>query len=456
MSLRPGSFLSLALSALLSKPGMRAGMKMLKERRESFPDALAMQLAGIAMVPEVRKRFDDILSGSAVDRYIPTGREYPEVVIGSGAHAAIYCAIRVQLGFPAPVVVESGKRFGGTFAMSQGPSFYLNSGNRPGSPGLPGEGMSLNYLPGAVIQPDLITMREYSTNADMAFAIRATLANYTRKIFTGAEVIDIDPYVAGPDITVLQLSGNRSIQARRVVLATGIGKMVDTRTDGKYVMSYPQFMASLDQPFPFRGMERVAVIGQGDSGKTAVEALLGIGPSTGLAGLPALDYVRRVDWYARSLPTSCEAFRDSVRSRYGRLAAYLPRDGQPGRESRLQVIRERASWYPAFNGALVNNRPYNAVIICTGAETPSESVNYPSMGNIRYDFRVMDSRQAQKFPGREIYAIGPAASIDYSSSEIDARRGQDYTGNEASKVALFRLASRTAAFAANREGDDYE
>jgi hypothetical protein len=71
-----------------------------------------------------------------------------EVIIGAGFHAAVYAATRVLSGFPKPLVVERGHRAGGTFAMTDRPTFYLNSRNRPGGGGLAGDqGTSLNYLP---------------------------------------------------------------------------------------------------------------------------------------------------------------------------------------------------------------------------------------------------------------------------------------------------------------------
>src|SRR5262249_13927571 len=146
-----------------------------------------------------------------------TGRE---VIIGSGFHAAVYAAIRVRSGHPRPLVLERGPRAGGTFAMTARPTFYLNSRNRAGNPGLAGDQQAaLNYLPGAPIQAANVGMREYQTNTEMAFVIRLALAQFA-DVVTNATVRAATRDGSGVQIEV---AGRSPLSAGRVIDARGVG-----------------------------------------------------------------------------------------------------------------------------------------------------------------------------------------------------------------------------------------
>jgi hypothetical protein len=428
-----------------------AGLRLMSERATEFDSKLRMQLTGLSMVPDARAmantRLDDFWStqrGTASRSYNSSDR--PEVIIGSGFHAATYAATRAARGLPKPTVLERSDRVGGVFASSKCPTFYLNSRNRPGLLGLPGQEQALNVLPGAPIQPSDLDMSEYQTNEDMAWVIRLTLALFAN-VRTGANVTGIgDP---GNDCYLT--TDDDEIYAKRILDARGLGdSKIREYVDGKRILDFPTFLASLDARWPMRDMSRVAVIGGGDSGRVAVEALLGIGPSyTG--SIASLDYVREIDWYATDLPASCEDWYATQRSRYSRIGGFLPRAGQSsyrGR-SRLQIMGRRGTITPSLASVIVNGQTYDRVIVCTGQKLAS-------FGYSEFDFesvlssagsadgsRGLGTVIAKRYASSKYYRIGPAADIPFSRDETDS--GIDRIA--ANKVAMFRLANRTAALA---------
>lgn len=441
-----------AVDSIKRDPALSAGMEAAALRRGAFPTAEAMELAGAAMIPSAKAVVDQRLDSfwrSNTGGFVPD--RAPEVIIGGGVHAAIYAASRVASGFPRPVVLERSKRVGGAFAVSMAPSFYLNSSNKPGQFGLPGQDGGLNYLPGAPVQPDLLSGREYQTNADIAYAVRAALAMYA-DVYTGCDVTFIS-YTGLIQYTCGGVS--REIQAGRVIDARGLGdpSFPDMKPDGISVQTFPQFMASMDQMFPLQNLDRVAVIGGGDSGKVAVEALLGIGPNAN--SLTGLDYVSGIDWYARTLPQFCEDWRERERGRYARIGTYLPRANReemtddygdtvtetrgdardPG--ARVRVIRANGTAVPTLGGALVGSRPYSRAIVCTGN-------TLPALGMSPGDFSTVPGDLARTYAGENIvYRVGPAAELPYTREESD----EQYARRPDNRVAIFRLAPRTAALA---------
>lgn len=418
-----------------------SGIKAMKSRASEFRSEVQMMLAGLAVVPECRAMVNDRLSeywGSG-SYYLPTyGFASGEVIIGGGLHAAIYSAARVAAGFPRPYVIEAG-RVGGTFAVSDRPAFYLNSLNRPGLLGGPGRDQSLNYLPGADIQPSDISLAEYQTNADLAFVIRCTLAQYASVI--GGRVTDISSVNSeGGDIT---LEDGREFRAGRIIDARGLGAA--NVPDGKLsdrVMTFPELLARADTTFPLRGMGRVAVIGGGDSGRVAVETLLGIGPAAGMS-TAALDYVSSIDFYGRSLPQYCDDWRRTQRGRYGRIGAYLPRFDNP-RLTRLTVRQERADIAVSTDSVIVNGRTYDRAVYATGYKLSNLGSSYG-----RYDwspYQCNGITVGKRCDYGEFYKVGPASDLPFTGAE---QNDPNVTSLPANRVSVFRYANRTAAMATN-------
>lgn len=455
--------------AVAEKKG-RPMMKMMRDRADEFTCELEMKLTGYALEPETRalinKQLDREWSSNLYLANALFGEiKVDEVIIGAGFHAAVYAATRVRNGFPKPLVLEASERVGGAFAVSERPVFYLNSRNRPGNLGFPSDGQALNYIPGAPLQPAMLGMTEYQTNADIAMSIRLTLAQYAN-VLTNFPVEsverNVDPFGDYPSYPVIMRIGNPNpdsfirnyiVRTKRVIDARGLGgpKLPKgVKPNGKTILTFPQFMARLGTPFPLQGIERAAVIGSGDSSRCAVEGLLGIGPQPYMAST-GLDFVSRVDWYARGVADNCDSFRESERPRYQAIGKYLRRGLDS--ETRLRVFQERADATPILNSASVNERTYDIAIVCTGNERKQiegwDSQYFDEITiNGSYRNRVSDNSNsfiAKRSGSLPFYQVGPAANLPFSRKEIE----EGLPSIPANSVAMFRLSNRTAALATN-------
>ena len=435
-----------AIAKAAQSAGMNAGIKAMMTRKGRFADETAARLAGVAVMPQARAMLDDAITRSWQGRSesaLDEGIVYPEVIIGGGLHAAVYAAARAAQGYVPPVVLEREARPGGTFGMVAAPVFWLNSGNRPGLGGTPGRDEALNYLPGAPVQPADISLSEYQDNADLGFIVRVTLAMHA-SVYRSCAVTSVSE--SGGGTVQVQVNGGEdggtTIYASRVIDARGLGDPAVMSTASDRIVTFTDLMRRYEQPFPLDGMTRVAVIGGGDSGKCAVEALLGIGPSRGMT-VASLDYVPQIDWYAPGLPGTCEDWRNTIRGRYARLGTYLPRYDDDGgvvtTARRLEIITRRGTVLPSVGSVLVNGRPYSHAVTCTG-------YGLPEMGDSRGE--ELEGQIGRKSRYGELYRIGPACGLGWSDDE--SRLG--YTGLDENRVAIFRLAPRTAALAAMLPG----
>ena len=432
------------------KRRMATGIRACEDRENDFASKQEMMLAGVAMVPEARQLMSDALTDywARNNGQLTTIADYTttEIVIGGGFHAAVYCANRVLMGFPRPVVLEANgsDRVGGVYTMSLNPVFRLNSRSRPGSVGLPDQDKALNYLPGGLIQPSMMSSEEYQTNAEMAWLIRLTLAQYA-VVFPGVTVTSITT-AARESMRVTTSAG--TFVAGRVIDARGLGAENSADlADGKRILTFGQFMARMGRMFPLRGMQQVAVIGGGNSGLCAVESLLGIAP--GHSSPVGLDYVQRVDLYANSVDgRTCETFRENARGRYIRIGQFLA-GNKSNASTRLQVVGQLG--YPSAlpDGVLVNDRTYDMAIVCTGStrENLDEVLTYFPVKS-QLGSRARGTTLAMSGAPYQSYQIGPAADIPFSPTEEEA----GISDEPASRVAMFRLAPRTAALAVKLPG----
>ena len=413
-----------ALSTITHDVSTNSGIELMGTRAAEFASPFAAKLAGVFVNPKARAHYDEVLDQMWHDSQLP--REVPEVVIGAGLHAAIYCSVRVAEGHPKPLVIEAHDRAGGAFAISETPSFWLNSANRPGNVGTPGRAEALNYLPGAPVQPAELTADEYQPNTSLAFAIRTALAMNAR-VVTGRKV-------ASADSTSVTLEDGAVIHTARVLWATGLGEPAGPpEIDGKRMMHYMQFLNHLDQDFPLRGLDRVAVVGAGDSGRTTIEALTGQGPAA-QRSVAQLDWVNRIDWYG--VRESCrfkEGWRDNNRSRYQGIARLLP--SESGRSDGRVTPKDRRADQTGlgFEGAYIDGARYDLVIWATGF-TPGLDVE--SMIEYRQGGRAL-ARMAES----GVFVVGPAADL------ADAREYNVPSEVPENAVAVFRYADRTAALA---------
>lgn len=407
-------------------------------RADKFNSVEQMELVAASLLPSTRMAIDRAICDCYKDgrQGIPPSAD--EVIIGGGLHAAIYCASRVARGFPKPVVLDTNplEYVGGTFAMTKAGGFYLNQLNRPGQIGLPYNMQALQYLPGAFIQPADISLAEYQPNSDLGYIVRLTLAMYGR-VFGNCEVTEADISFSN---SLLYTSTGYSIGAKRVIDARGLGNLPKgpVLPNGTSIMSFNQFMRRMDTPFPFQGMQRVAVIGGGDSGNVTVESLLGVGPTSGMS-TASLDYVPVIEWYGTRLPQLCKDWRKTVRGRYARIGNYLPRRVSE-RRPRVRTIPERARIVETADGVVVNGQTYDTAILATGTTRPI-LLGMSDGGFSTYELNGYPI--AQNYGGYNVYRIGPACDLDFTTSEFR----NDVAALQANKVAIFRYASRTSALA---------
>jgi hypothetical protein len=435
--------LTAAMRPIWASQRLSGGMKILAERENEFSSRLAMNLTGIAMIPDARAAFDQALDNYWNGQIQLPPRECTEMVIGSGVTAAVYCAARVLSGFPMPAVVDASDRPGGVFAVSRLPSFRLNSPNRPGLGGVPGEDSALNYMPGAPIQPSDLSRAEFQDNTDIAWVVRATLALYGR-VFPG---VTVENYVAETgnrnQVSYRKNGELRYTYAGRVIDARGTGtpnppERGESSYDGKMLLNFPQFMKRMDDPFPLRGMGRVAVIGSGDSAKCVIEALLGISP--GLQMTPAsLDTVPQIDWYSAGLPDTCEQWRERVRGRYGRIASYLPKNNGRSSRSRLRLMPTTATPVKSIGCVVVRDRTYDVAIMCTGSTVQPLNLDYDGSWSTFGNPRV-----ARKLSGLEMYKAGPCAQLPFNDREVTS----GVSDRPENATAMFRYTPKTAALGA--------
>lgn len=436
-------------------------LRALRNRRREFDTPTMMHTLAVVKSRDARQQLEQDMRklwgrwslGSCL-----VTRDFEEVVIGGGLHAAIYCANRVAMGYPRPLVIEKADRLGGSFACSDGPAFYLNSRNRPGPLDLPGEGGGLNVMPGCPIQPSLLSQAEYQSNDDLALAIRMAFVD-NAKVVLNAEVTGLCLGLEPDQILVEAKTSNDvtpttkvSFAVRRVIDARGLGAPRATESDN--VLGFAKFMKMQDDDYPLRGLKRVAVVGGGDSSKTAVESLLGIGPSSHLS-VPELDFVECIDWYGRVLPRTCEAWKEQVRGRYRAIGSYLPQIDEPVR-GRLNVIRDVVIPMQGMNCAYINERPYDLVILCTGArrrniegdfgEYLSTNGSYVTPDDDDEELPMAFGRRATR---GSVWQIGPAADLPYSQAEGEL----PYARIAENLAAIFRLAGRTAALASVLDGN---
>ncbi|GAA0908655.1 hypothetical protein [Virgisporangium aurantiacum] len=438
----PSTQIASILTAIASNPNAGAGMRLTQQRESEFASPVQAQLAGIAADPQDRTVADRVLDASWSDaagqlallRATGTDRE---VIIGSGFHAAVYCAVRVLSGYPKPLVLERGPRIGGAFAVTDWPTFYLNSRNRRGSAGLAGDhGASLNYLPGAPIQAANLSMSEYQTNTDMAFLIRLTLAQFA-DVVSNARVVSVIGTGAAVQI---EITDRDPLFAGRVIDARGLGDPSGQDVaNGSTILTFDQFMRRMAGVWPLRGLRRVAVIGGGDSAKCAVESLLGIAPQPPMA-TAALDSVDRIDWYSYEVPITCKQWRRESRGRYQAIGRYLRPDRMGVR--RLTVIGARPQPIALPGLGLIEGRTYDLVIVCTGnRETTIDGLAFDSFTEYGTPDRTVVARKHENMP---VFRIGPHARLPFTPQE----RVSGIANIPANAVAMFRTATKTAALAA--------
>ncbi len=402
------SYLSTLISRIASNRRMNTGIRAMRDQVAMFGgNTERATLAGIAMQPESREYLEARID-SMWDRYsLP--ETAPEIVIGGGLHSAIYCATRVALGFSRPTVLESDYTPGGIFAVTDIPSFWLNSRNRPGNAGLPNSENNVNFIPSAPLQVPDISGTKFPVNTDLAFIIRLMLAD-SANLYVNRTVTSFDS-----SEMMLEMETGETIRAGRIIDARGLGKpLAKPEVNGETILSFPQLMRQMANPLPLAGMGRVAVIGNGDSARCAVESLLGLGPQQTMRSA-TVEYLPRIDWYARNLPLKYSAWKEQVRGRYGAIGAYLEGGGNV---PRLRIINERGYPTPVPSGVLVNLDTYDRAVMATGWSRRDLIYRRSYFEPVYANGNSQTLRIASRYDGGEYYAVGPAADMSFDNNEF--------------------------------------
>jgi hypothetical protein len=312
----------------------------------------------------------------------------PEVIIGAGPHSANLCSAFATLRpHCLPLVIESRPRTGGPFAAPYREAWRMNSRVRPATEErrtMPGGENTLNSLgPYAPVQEADLTGQSYATQDRLALAARMSLflsayclveTTYVERFPNNARTrarLSLPEELPHPEAAkaryLICLRNNRTgetgyLATNAVISAGGLGEAKSAFPDraSKAVIAneaeraargemprylrFNDLMACLSgkrNPFPLRGIRSVLVIGNGDSARVAVEALLGYGP-TGVRSPQTLDRVREVLWIGQKARTRDE-FLACERPRYHALATEFPRSVEAGRgNARIRPIAERA------------------------------------------------------------------------------------------------------------------
>jgi hypothetical protein len=208
------------------------------------------------------------------------------------------------------------------------------------------------------------------------------------------------------------------------------------------IYNYPTFMRRMDEPFPFKDIRRVAVIGAGDSGRTVIEALTGQGPSSGMS-VASLDWVERIDWYGLDQQYVRKTWEECNRSRYRGIGRALPQDAQDALARVRPIVPRATSINEGFNCVYVNEVPYDLAINCTGFLTNvvgNDSGSTPDL------YTVNGRAVGNWLPNRDVFAVGPAASLAFTPDETTYLA--EALKIKENSTSIFRYAGRTAALAA--------
>lgn len=429
----------------------------------------------ISVAREERKRaqLEDALDQSFARRTMMLGRmghmHVREVIVGGGVHAAIYAANARS----RPLVLERG-RAGGVFALCRPPAFYLNSRNRPGEdPGVAGRGGALNAMPGAVLQASDLSGAEYQDQAELSFAVRASLA-LQADVMTGAEVMDVsvverpgrrpmyrlDVLVGGREsysVTADRVIDARGIGTERRFLPLGSSAVRALPRDRTGILTFEGFLRAVESGWQPGGV--VAVVGAGDSSKVVLEYLVGQGPDQRVRP----DLIERVDWIGQECTTK-ERYEAGERSRYKGLARFMPRGEDalapykirptPARANDLRVNVTYGDVPEArrLDLGFVNGyrEGYDYVVLCVGYQPHARwdgLGEYERASVFSSDFYVGEAPAAvgMRYESLEVYEVGPMAGLTVTAAET--LESPVLARVPANTVALFRYAARTAEVA---------
>lgn len=464
----------MALTTICETPDLNISVEAMTERRYEVPErpvALGGSgfdpvLAAIAANPRSRALFDVAMDRSVTadsnflkKRLKESPRFTPEVIIGSGVHAAVYASTKVFAGGSPPLVIERRERPGGAFALARRAVFSLNSRNRPENlnerrrPGTPGP---LNSEVGGLLQPSDISAQEYQTQADQAFVTRVNLIMNAR-LLVNTKITEIRRS-NGEGRYMIFLSGLSRIFTNRIIIASGVGEPTigfNVRGDCPGLMSFDEFVEEVGDPnnlFPLRGYRNVAVVGANDSGKVAIEYLLGQAGDQALS-VASLDTVERINWIGQERVFK-EEYEEANRSRYKGIGRFMPREGNSGYYFRVlpqpgkailatpEGDGTRLRWRRP--GGFEQSKVFDHVIVCTGFADQMDTL----LEGLTLNEESVESGGkivGRKLVDEQVYKVGPAAKL--AVGDIERRDVPVFEKLPDNSVAVFRYSELTASLA---------
>jgi hypothetical protein len=403
-----------------------------------YMDGVSATLSMLGSKPDTARVFTNAAIATLDARIAP--RKSRNVIIGGGLHGMILAWNLKGQSVLADV------NLGGTFAQSKGATYFLNSRNRPGDGGKPGKGDALNYFPGAPFQMSSINGREYQTNADMAFAIIANLVLQAKLGWCAESVRTVSGGNRNKSL-IVELPVRGEYITERVFFATGPGKerVMPGQESNVIYRTFSRFMERIARdPLSLVNVKNVAVLGAGDSGKVAVEALLGLGP---VSYPSSAIYINHIDWYGQD-SIDYDDFIQNNRVRYHQIAQSFPRYTQGGEREcysritslpwkKTEVCGDRVIYTTTGEPRRVVGGKYDLIIDCTGFD-PFKISDYWS-GPTQLVAGASGKPIARKAVGEEIYFVGPCAQLPASVKET--------VGIPENTIAAWRYTAKTAELA---------
>lgn len=334
---------------------------------------------------------------------------FPMLVIGSGPQSQIFVSEITQNRPDMSdnlLVIDKAESVGGTFRSTDGMNFRLNSRTRKQTelPPIPGTTSNLNTLaPGVMAIPDMVT-ETYPGADTFGRTVRLNHALNGNRFGLGLELVCFTPD-QGPASSGLpgQVSAvvrtkdgiEYTIRTDTLIATTGIGEpklgrfdeatrdlireQQDLANQGKrpVVMTYADYYKWIHkEKFPFKDIKKMAVIGAGDSGCTAIGTALGYEPRSD-GSVIQLDTVEQLTWFGQNAQDNVD-FLQNTRARYAQIGLEFPRNENQERAYRIRPTEEEArniQLQTDENGvtqAMINDLPtdgmYDLVVVATGFE----------------------------------------------------------------------------------------
>lgn len=384
-----------------------------KLQRQSFFDAIRA---------EMRRRSDRARALIAHASSVP---QYDLVVVGAGPAGATAQAAFLKNRPSARVLTLERSAFVST-VFDRHQDFYRMTTQS-------GSGLELNRIPGAPLQPEMLSDSLYPHPRDVADVLWATHYESGGELVFGSWPLHITR-TAAPDghRYGIDLSSGGRVSAKRVIFATGIGSSPDL--DALVAQALVAREHGQDPLAPFAG-KRVALVGTGVVSWNLAEFLLGLNPIVPVAATRAPVHLI---WVGMG-PTARAKMSAPLRARYHEL---LDRWAEWGIEER-----------PAFSGTQdadvtlhatgpVKNSALDAIQALWGAPLSWEPV-FPEQGA-----PTVIGRQAWNTQGQpeEIYIAGIAGGLEQvSASELAHSQSQNPSALEILLPRVERLAQQLAA-----------